>query len=191
MHPRRSKRYLALIILLATPAAAAGPPAAPPEPGWLVRGSRPQDYAMGFDKQTLHAGKPTAYIRSIVEETPGFGTFMRKIDAEPYRGQRVRLSTDIRTEALSARASLWMRVDGPNHPLAFDNMDDRPITGTTGWIHYECVLDVAPAATRIAFGVSLAERGRVQFGSLTLEVVDRSVPVTDLLPTMPERYRGR
>ena len=187
MHPHHAKTFLALVVLFATSPAAA----APPEPGWMARGSHPEDYAMGFDKQVLHAGKPTAFIRNVAEDPKGFGTFMRKVDAEPYRGKRLRVSTDIRSEALSARATLWMRVDGPKHPLAFDNMDDRPITGTTGWIHYECVLEVAPEATRIAFGVSLAEKGRVQFGSVTLEVVDRSVPLTDLLPTMPERYRAR
>jgi hypothetical protein len=185
----RHPTFPALIVLLATAALAQ---AGPGEPDWLNRGSRPQDYAMGFDKQVLHAGKATAYIRSVVEEAKGFGTLMRKIDATPYRGKRVRLSTDIRTEALTMRAGLWMRVDGPKQPVAFDNMDDRPITGATDWTRHECVLDVAPEATRIAFGVSLAGRGRVQFGIVTLEVVDGSVPVTDLLSTIPpERYRAR
>ena len=154
----RRPTFPTLVALLATSALAQAA-----EPGWMNRGSRPQDYAMGFDKQALHAGKTTAYIRSVVEEAKGFGTLMRKIDAAPYRGKRIRLSTDIRTET-SLRAGLWMRVDGPKQPVAFDNMDDRPITGTTDWTRYECVLDVAPEATRIAFGVSLAGRGRVQFG---------------------------
>jgi hypothetical protein len=192
MSSHHTRRSVAAVLLLAAPFAVAAPASPEPAPGWWARGSRPQDYAMGFDKQALHAGKPTAYIRSIADDPKGFGTLMRKIDAAPYRGKRVRLSTDIRTEALTMRAGLWMRVDGPKEPLAIDNMDDRPITGTTSWRRYECVLDVAPSATRIAFGVGLAGAGRVQFGSLTMEVVDASVPITDLLPTIPpERYRGR
>jgi hypothetical protein len=188
----RAPALTALTLLAAAGGAAAAPLAAAPRPGWFAAGSRPQDYAMGIDRQRVRGGKPTGYIRSLVDDAPGFGTFMHKIDATPYQGKRVRLSAEIKTEGLSHRAGLWMRVDGPTQPLAIDNMDDRPITGTRDWAHYGCVLEVASAATRIAFGVMLGGRGRVYFGPVTLEVVDRSVPVTDLLPTIPpERYRAR
>jgi hypothetical protein len=188
---RPTPGLLALTLLAAAGSAVAASPA-PPRPGWFAAGSRPQDYAMGIDRQHLRGSKPTGYIKSLVEEAPGFGTFMHKIDAAPYRGKRVRLSAEIKTEGLSHRAGLWMRVDGPGQPLAIDNMDDRPITGTRDWTHYGCVLDVAPTATRIAFGVMLGGRGQVYFGPVTLEVVDASVPSTDLLPTIPpERYRAR
>ncbi len=37
-----------------------------------------------------------------------------------------------------------MRVDGPNVTvLAFDNMKEQPIQGTTNWQGYAVVLDVA------------------------------------------------
>jgi len=180
-------------LLLLARESAAGPPGSVPAPrGWFPAGSRPQDYAMGIDRHRLRDGKATGYIKSLDEDAPGFGTFMHKIDAAPYRGKRVRLRAEIETEGLSRQAGLWMRVDGPTRPLAFDNMDNRPITGSQQWAHYACVLDVPSAATHIAFGVRLGGRGRVYFGPVTLEVVDESVPVTDLLPSIPpERYRAR
>jgi hypothetical protein len=187
----RTRPVSLVLLLLAAPATAGPPAAAPPRPGWFAAGSRPQDYAMGIDRQRLRAGKPTGYIKSLVEEASGFGTYMHKIDAAPYRGKRVRLSAEIKTEALLHRAGLWLRVDGPSGPLAIDNMDNRPITGSQDWAYHRCVLDVAPEATRLAFGVMLGGSGRVYFGPVTLEVVDDSVPVTDLLPTFPERYRAR
>ena len=37
----------------------------------------------------------------------------------------------------AAAAQLWMRLDGEQKTLGFDNMDDRAVTGTTGWQKYE------------------------------------------------------
>jgi hypothetical protein len=188
MTHQRPTPFLVTLVLVAV----AGAARAAPRADWFAAGSRPHDYAMGIDRQLLRSGKATGYIKSVVEDAPGFGTYMHKIDAAPYRGKRVRLSTEIKTEGLSHRAGLWLRVDGPTQPLAMDNMDNRPITGSQEWAYHACVVDVSPAATRIAFGVMLGGRGRVFFGPVTLEVVDESVPVTDLLPTIPpERYRAR
>src|SRR5215471_16702910 len=52
-----------------------------------------------------------------------------------------RISAMVRT-ADAQWAGLWMRVDkGPNM-VAFDNMQNRSIKGTSGWQEYEVVLDV-------------------------------------------------
>ncbi len=56
--------------------------------------------------------------------------------------------------------------------LAFDNMDSRPVKGTTDWRRYEVVLDVPEAALRVAFGPVLRGAGRVWADDLTLDVVD-------------------
>lgn len=38
---------------------------------------------------------------------------------------------------------MWMRVDNKfDDVLQFDNMNNRPITGTTNWNRYEIILDV-------------------------------------------------
>src|SRR5689334_4970122 len=118
MSCKRPALALALTMLATAASALAGPAPAPAPPkGWFAAGSRPQDYAMGIDRQHPRGGKPTGYIRSIVDDADGFGTFMHKIDAAPYRGKRVRLTAEIKTERLSRRAGLWMRIDGPTQPL--------------------------------------------------------------------------
>lgn len=71
----------------------------------------------------------------------------------------MRLSGYLRT-ADAGGAQMWMRVDGPNHEaLAFDNMDSRPVTGTTGWKRYDIVLDVPQTSVDVAFGFFLAGSG--------------------------------
>jgi len=57
-----------------------------------------------------------------------------------------------RTCEVADRAGLWLRVDGPLGMLALDNMQDRPLRGTTGWTQASIVLDVAHEATHLVFG---------------------------------------
>ena len=73
-----------------------------------------------------------------------------------------------------------MRVDGPQEGkhLAFDNMQNRAIKGTTDWQFYEVVLDVAPEATAIAFGVLLSGAGRVWLNDFQFEEVSNEVKTT-------------
>jgi hypothetical protein len=103
-----------------------------------------------------------------------------------YVGKRVRLTGFVKAEQVTGSAGLWMRVDGPGgyssgkpaQMLAFDNMQDRPITGTTDWGQYQVVLDVTSTAANLAFGILLAEVGHVWLDGVNLEVVDTTVPTT-------------
>jgi hypothetical protein len=115
--------------------------------------------------------------------TDGFGAMCQMFRADAYRGRRVRFSAFVRTEN-AQHAGLCLRVDGPetvngDRPLAFDNMDPRPICGTTEWTKYACVVDVSERATEILVGNILTARGDFYWSDLRFEVVDESVPSTD------------
>jgi len=62
--------------------------------------------------------------------------------------------------------------------VAIDNMQDRPIKGTTGWQRYEVVLDVPQDSTGISFGILLDGAGEVWLSSTKFDVVGADVPVT-------------
>ncbi|MBN1446484.1 MAG: hypothetical protein JXA28_01035, partial [Bacteroidetes bacterium] len=114
-------------------------------------------------------------------KSSGFGSWENTIAADSYRTKRLRFSAYLKTENVSNFAGLWMRVDGPNRKvLAFDNMQDRGVSGTTDWIRYEIVLDVPTAADSIYLGTLLVGDGKVWTGSLMLDVVGNDVPITDL-----------
>ena len=148
--------------------------------GWIQAGSAPADFDMGTDQSLVHAGKASGYLKSKVAKPAGFGTLMQMFKAEQFRGKRVRMSAWAKSESVMGWAGLWMRVDGPdaNRPLAFDNMQSRPIKGTSGWNQYQIVLDVAPEAKDIAFGILLDGLGGVWLDDINFEVVDQSVPTT-------------
>lgn len=149
--------------------------------GWIRAGAAPVDYDMGMDQKTAHAGKASGYLRAKVAKPRDFGTLMQMCGAGEFPGQRVRMSAWVKSEQVTDWAGLWMRVDGtgPNQTLALDNMQSRPIKGTTGWSLYQIVLDVAPEAKDIAFGILLEGPGAVWIDEIKFEVVDQSVPTTE------------
>ena len=152
--------------------------------GWFAAGSAPEKYRFGVDREMAHQGSGSGFMWSRTAEIEDdFGTLMQMFKADDYRGPRYRLSAWIRSEDVKGWAGLWMRVDGPetdetNESLAFDNMQRRPICGTTDWRVYRVVLDVPENATYIAFGILLSGSGRVWIDDVTFESVGEDVQLT-------------
>jgi hypothetical protein len=147
--------------------------------GWFKAGSKPDSYEIGLAMKQ-HEGKAVYYIKSTEKHIEGFGTIMTGIKPDEYFGKRVKLSGWIRTEDVANHVGMWMRVDGstPNEMLAFDNMYDRPIKGTTDWQKYEIVLDVDVSAAGIAYGVLINGTGTAWLSDLAFEVVGSDIPTT-------------
>jgi hypothetical protein len=181
----RSLQVVVCIAFLSTHPAWAELPA-----GWVVAGSAPNDFEFSRDTSTAQNGHASALIAAKSGVTSnGFGTLMQTIDAEKYRGARLRMSGYLKA-ADAGKAQMWMRVDGPDAAiLSFDNMDSRPIRGTTPWTRYEIVLDVPVDSVHIAFGFFLAQGGGKVWGdNFNFEKVDSSVPLTaaaNVTPAQP------
>ena len=163
-------------------------PGRPPvPPGWLLAGSDPSDYEVGADVTVVHSGSRSGFIQA--QPNPrGFGTLMQQFKAESFRGMRLMLSAYVRTVDVDSWSGLWMRVDGPNdEAMSFDNMGDRPITGSTEWSLYKVVLDVPEVAEVIALGVLLQGSGKVWIDDVQLEPVSADVPTTgrDYMEALP------
>jgi hypothetical protein len=151
--------------------------------GWFMAGSKPASYESGVDAESVLNGLPSAYMKSIQPVPEGFGTLMQNFAASQYLGQRVRFSAMVKSASVERSAGLWMRVDGDSkdpsqRTLAFDNMGDRPIKGTTGWQRYDVVLDVPQGATGIFFGVLMDGTGEVWLNGVTFTTVGTAVPTT-------------
>lgn len=159
-----------------------------PPQGWVLAGSKPANYLTGVDPKSPYQGHPTAYLKAGPSATEGFGTLMQSFSAAQYVGKRVRFSAAVKSEGVNDWAGLWMRVDsGPVPAVRFDNMQDRPIKGTTNWQNYHVVLDVPKDATGIAFGVLLGKSGTVWLSNVKIESVGTDVPTTGRpMPPLPE-----
>jgi hypothetical protein len=143
--------------------------------GWLKSGSHPQNYEMSIDPAIKHQGKPCARIRFTGKRAAGFGTLMQIFKADDFQGKCLQMSVWMKSREVKA-AQLWMRLDGANgEMLGFDNMDDRPVKGTTDWKKYEITLNVPKNAAHIAFGAVVGGRGEAWVSDFRFEVV-ASVP---------------
>ena len=146
--------------------------------GWMVGGSRPRYFDMGLTSEQKHSGTQCAMIRSKVENCEDFGTLVQNIDAAPYRGRHVSLTAFIKSSEVQVFAGLWMRIDASGKVVGFDNMQDRPIMGTTDWTKYEVLLYVPQESDNIGFGVLLTGTGTVWFDDLEIKIVSGDVHAT-------------
>ncbi len=146
--------------------------------GWVLRGANPEAYQAGIDRSVTHLSTASAFIASIAKDSDTWTTLMQEVKPNMYKGKRVRFSAWVKTEKVTEWGGLWMRVDKGQKSLAFDNMQDRPIKGTTDWQQYEVVLNIDTSSTAIAFGLLLVGPGKTWIDNVKIETVDTNVPVT-------------
>ncbi|HYI00081.1 AraC family transcriptional regulator [Hyalangium sp.] len=151
--------------------------------GWFVTQSAPHLYEAGVDRNSPCEGIRSAFLRSRMDTPTGYGTFMQAFGAKDFRGKRLRFSAAVRVKDVAGWAGLWMRVEGADskQPLGFDNMQSRSLSGTTACKRYDVVLDVPQEAEAVMAGLLLSGTGQAWLDGVRFEVVDHSVPVTDLL----------
>ncbi|MEZ4711141.1 MAG: hypothetical protein R3A44_28345 [Caldilineaceae bacterium] len=149
--------------------------------GWHTSGSHPDDYIIGIDTCVHRHGKASGSIRSKPTQHDGYVTLMQNIRAGRYREQRMRLSGYARASNITSWAGLWMRIDSAQADvLEFDNMENRPIIGTTDWQPVAVVLDVPANSVLIAFGLLLTGQGQVWIDGLQFEAVGAEVASTNM-----------
>lgn len=140
--------------------------------GWFTGG---EGYAVSVDKSVQHAGKRS--LRIAFEKSGRFGVATGTFPTADARGKRLRLIGYLKAENITTGwAGLWMRVDGPDGVLGFDNMQKRGVTGTKDWARYEIVLDVPEEATNINFGALLTGDGTVWVDTLSFEYAESAKP---------------
>lgn len=158
--------------------------------GWEVYGEPSANaHILRLDRATQYRGSASGQIKSKGESSESFATMMQMFKADTYRGKRLRLSAWLKTQNADS-AQLWMRLDGAKSMLGFDNMDNRPIKGTTDWAHYAITLDVPAETVNIAFGAFLVGQGQVWMDDYLFEVVGEDVPTTNML-TAEEMQEGQ
>lgn len=127
---------------------------------------------MEGDGGTGSHSQPVA-LSFVGEDAPARpGSLYHTVDAEPFRGGRVRVRACLRTSGESAPLSgIWVRVDRPGGHGFFENMAGSPYAGTT-WRAVEIVGDVADDATSITFGALRFGQGTIWIEHLVLEPVE-------------------
>src|SRR5689334_11450427 len=142
-----------------------GPPA-----GWM---GTPEGTVFTDDK-IVHGGHWAARLERNAGSGGAFSTLHRAVEMD-FAGQTVELRGFLRTEQVSQLAGLWMREDGETPTLAFDNMANRPVKGTTEWTEYSIKLPVHPEARQLFFGALLVGTGKLWVDDLQVLVDGKPV----------------
>ena len=156
---------------------------------WFKNGQPPaKDQCLaGVDTALAQQGTQNLTLRCEAS-ADGFVGVMQEFSAEDYLGKRVRFSASVKSESIAGGwGGLWMRIDDHGRrSSAFDNMQDRPIEGSTDWTRHEVVLDVSDDGAGIFFGVLLTGSGQIWIKDLQFESVGTDVPTTvRQKPTQP------
>ncbi|HLX08860.1 MAG TPA: erythromycin esterase family protein [Thermoanaerobaculia bacterium] len=149
---------------------------------WYLGG---EGYDVAFDPREIRAGGGPQSLR--LARRPGvpaaenaFGVATFRFPVEQARGRHLHFEGWIKSAAIERGwAGLWTRVDGSAGVLAFDNMANRGVRGTTPWSRFAIDLDVPTEASAIFLGALLSGDGTAWVSDLavSLEPVRPAVPV--------------
>lgn len=131
--------------------------------------------AMGYltklDSTIAHDGR---YCLSIEHDSSAkarqFGACTTAIPVD-FQGNSFTLKAFLKTENIpdDGMAGLWMRIDGEDGMLKFDNMNDRPVKGTTDWTEYSITL-WTDEAEKIHIGGLMTGTGKMWIDDFRLYV---------------------
>jgi erythromycin esterase-like protein len=146
-----------------------------------VAGPIVRDFAAKYDpdyESAVQSAIAIAQKARPMQAAQNFGTATGTFPISAATGKKLRFSGFIKTENVDGAAGLWWRVDGPDGKgLAFNNMQQLHISGTTDWKEYSFELSVAPEAQNINFGMLLSGSGTAWFDDLKVEL--DGVPYND------------
>ncbi|MEO0788685.1 MAG: S41 family peptidase [Bacteroidota bacterium] len=143
------------------------------------------DYEILISEEA-HSGDHSLSILHV-SGADGFRAWGQDVIPE-FGGRKLKLTGYLKTENVAdGFAGLWLRID-PN--VGFDNMAERPITGTNDWQQFEIELDYDEnAAQNIAFGCLLVGKGQVWLDDLELTIDGLpfdEAPARELLPAQKD-----
>jgi hypothetical protein len=171
--------------------------------GWFPTGfTDTKRYRIGLDE----TAPGCALIECIADRNTDLGKerfacMMQSIDAQQYRGTKLKLTATLRSEDAGC-GTIWLRVDGieqgsirpdgfVSKSIRFDNMtsrkDNGPISGTTGWTSRAIVLDVPAEAGSIHYGFFLRGHGKVWARNFKIEKVSEAASIPEVVMTTSEQ----
>lgn len=132
---------------------------------WVEMGD--SEYKVYADSVHVQSGRYAAVIENTGTEA-GYKALGLQLP-QNFKGDSIRLSGYIKTENVTeGYAGLWMRIDPM---LAFDNMDDRGVTGTTAWQKYDITLPLDPAEVEgVYIGGLLVGKGKMWLDNLQVTI---------------------
>ncbi|MGF1587103.1 MAG: S41 family peptidase [Bacteroidales bacterium] len=136
--------------------------------GWFKWG----DFMLTIDTLS-NSGQKSGKITST--DSGQFGSIAYKIPAN-YNGKTIELEGYMKIKNVTnGFAGLLLRIDGTGGPLAFDNMQNQNISGTSDWQKYSIKLDYPEHAEEIYIAGLLTGKGEAWFDDFVLSIDGKNV----------------
>jgi hypothetical protein len=150
-----------------------------PQPAGTPSPNAALEYAMGTDASMTRDGQASTFIKNKVPDPASWGSTAQTIPVDDVRGKRLMVSGYIKTTNVAHYAEYWVRIDGANHQvLTYDDMSNRPLSGTADWRAFAIVLEVPENATNVSMGLLLNGAGEAWLEGLNINIVSADVPLT-------------
>jgi hypothetical protein len=126
------------------------------------------------DGGVVHSGRWSVRLERTASSAEQFSALTRTMPMD-FTGTRIELRGWLKTEDVSGMVGLWLRQDGPSGPVAFDNMANRQLKGTSDWLQYSISIPVHAEAKALFYGVLISGTGKAWADDLELLVDGKPV----------------
>lgn len=154
---------------------------------WRTYGD--DNYKITIDSTVVKNNKYAIAIE-FSEGDPGYKVITFSVP-ENYDGKKITLKGYLKTENVSeGYATMWMRID-PD--IAFGNIKEKKIRGSSDWQEYEVSLDMKPKKSKyISIGIMLRGKGKIWADKLTLSIDGKRIELlepieSNLLPAEKDK----
>jgi len=140
--------------------------------GWDIYAGRNKNYTVSLDSVNVKSGKYSISIEFTGDSAFGKPIFLVLPDV--YEGDSITLSGYIKTENVTdgwAGLGIWI-----DPRIAFDNMQNKGVTGTTDWKKYTITLPMNPTKTKqIVVGGVLVGKGKMWLDDLHITIDGKDI----------------
>lgn len=106
-----------------------------------------------------------------------------------FSGKTIRLEGHVRLQRVEqGNAGLMLRLDGPNGQIAYDQMDDHPLTGSSLWQNVSIEMPYDESTKYIYVGVVLSGTGTAWFDDLQVYIDGENI--RNKLPRESTRFEA-
>lgn len=147
--------------------------------GWEVWG---KGYTVITDGSTYKSGSRSVMIKPPLDGKGSFGAAAYSLPAL-YKGKTIELKGYIKfKDVADGFAGLFMRIDGDEGVLEFDNMQKQNLTGTADWKEYTIKLLLPTDAKKIYVGTLLTGKGTLWADDFSVLVDGKKIEKLTPLP---------
>ena len=188
MHRPQTETPVVATVESRVDSSAGAPAPTPGEPGWTVSGSAHGAYAIQLDSNNQREGHATLHLAPIADTHAGYASWLRSVDATPFRGKRVRISAFLKSRGQLRRSDAFGRVQGASSPPDGNGLSGAvlPVTPNVDGKRTELIFDVPENGVSLQYGFGVAGSGSMWIDAAKVEIVGRDVELTQQPTQLPQ-----